>query len=79
MRDINIHPVLNGYVVTVGCQTVVFGGKLALVRALESYLENPEKIEKQYLTEAVNPMVVNAATSQEIRYRADNEVEGIAR
>ena len=69
MRDINIHPVLNGYVVKVGCQTVVFGGKLALVRALESYLENSEKVEQQYLKEAVNPQVVPAEAPQTVEIR----------
>lgn len=57
MRDITIRPVLKGYVVQVGCTTVVFGGKLALLRALESYLENPGKVEKEYLRDAVNPIV----------------------
>jgi hypothetical protein len=48
IRDINIKAVLNGYVVQVGCQTVVFSTRTDLILALNSYLENPEQTEKQY-------------------------------
>lgn len=48
IRDIKIHAVLNGYVVEVGCQTVVFMSPEALAMAIQQYLNNPEQTEKQY-------------------------------
>ena len=41
MRDLHISAVLNGYLVQVGCQRLVFVSKLTLLSELGRYLDNP--------------------------------------
>lgn len=55
IRDIKIKPVLNGFICTVGCQTVVFDSRERLLNDLRVYLENPEMVEQKYQAEAINP------------------------
>ena len=43
MRDIHIKKAMNGFIVTVGCQTLVFEGRERLIRELDLYLEHPDK------------------------------------
>lgn len=45
-RDITIHAVMNGFVVQVGCQTLVYDNVGALVSDLQMYLVDPVKTEK---------------------------------
>jgi hypothetical protein len=54
VRDIKIHPVLNGFVVEVGCQIVVFDSLVKLNRAIHDYFTDPEGTEKKFIDEAVN-------------------------
>ena len=54
MRDITIHAVLNGWVVTVGCQTVVFDSLEKMISELEQYFLDPIKREKWYRDNAIN-------------------------
>jgi len=54
MREVTIKPVLNGFVVQVGCQAVVFESKMNLILELSKYLDDPYKIEKRYLEESIN-------------------------
>lgn len=56
MRNINIQPVLNGYICQVGCQRVVFNSRESLILALGDYLAHPEAVEKSYLANAINKM-----------------------
>ena len=49
MRDIHIKKAMNGFIVTVGCQTLVFEGRERLIRELDLYLEHPDKVEQQYI------------------------------
>lgn len=56
IRNFNVKPVLNGYICHVGCQTVVFNSKKALLRTLEEYLDKPAEVEQQFIKEAINPM-----------------------
>ena len=53
LRDVLIHPVLNGWVVTVGCQKVVFNDLGCMMSAIRRYLEDPEEAEKSF-RESVN-------------------------
>jgi len=55
-REITICPVLNGYVVRVGCQQVVFDDRTKLLLELDAYLKNPEETEKRYIGNALNKM-----------------------
>jgi hypothetical protein len=61
MREITIKPVLNGYIVTVGCQKVVFDCKDCLLQKLSEYLDHPEAVEQEFLKDALNPMPVMPA------------------
>jgi hypothetical protein len=56
MRDIIIRPALNGFIVNVDCQKVVFGSVECLVSELARYLTQPEQTEQRYLQEAVNKL-----------------------
>lgn len=48
-RKVEIVAVLNGYVIFVGCQTVVFTDLSDMVSQLRLYLEDPSKMEEAYL------------------------------
>lgn len=54
MRDIIIKPALNGYVVRLGCQRVVFNDRATMIRALNDYLDAPNETEDQYLLNSLN-------------------------
>ena len=54
MYNIQIEPVLNGYVVRVGCQTVVFETTDKLLDELRRYMADPQRVEKEYQTQAIN-------------------------
>ncbi len=53
-RTLTIMPVLNGFVVKVDCQTVVFESRKALLSALTRYYDDPTGVEKEYLAARVN-------------------------
>lgn len=53
-RELHIVPVLNGFTVRVGCQTIVFRSPNELGDAVASYYKNPEEVEQRYLKGAVN-------------------------
>jgi hypothetical protein len=46
---ITINSVLNGFVVNVGCQTVVFESKDKMFSEIGRYLDNPEAVIKEYM------------------------------
>lgn len=48
MREVVIRKVLNGFIVQVGCQTVVFQNKTELLVELSNYIDNPAEMEKKY-------------------------------
>lgn len=54
LRNIEIVPCLNGFIVTVGCSTVVFDDQDKMLKELQAYLDDPEKVEKFYLTTSIN-------------------------
>lgn len=54
MRDITIKPALNGFVVRLGCQRVVFNDRDTMFRALKDYLDEPGKIEEMYKYCSIN-------------------------
>jgi hypothetical protein len=54
IRDIAIHAVLNGFVVTVGCQTLVYESRTKLMAELGAYLDDPEGVEQRVVREGVN-------------------------
>ena len=48
-REIRIMGALNGFVVIVGCQTVVFETREKKLAELDRYLKNPVQVEKEYV------------------------------
>lgn len=54
LRDIHIYPVLNGFIVRVGCQTVVFQHLKDLCSEVNNYYMDSEGTEKRYRKESIN-------------------------
>ena len=53
-HEINIKPVLNGFVCRVGCQTVVVKSIPELGAEIMRYYREPQKVEDEYRKDAVN-------------------------
>lgn len=53
-KDIKIVTVLNGWLVHVGCQTIVFTSILDMLNAIRDYLQAPKETQEKYLKESVN-------------------------
>ena len=62
MRDVTIKPALNGYVVRLGCQRVVFTDRVQMLQVLDDYLENPYDVERMYLGKSCNSRQLGFAT-----------------
>lgn len=54
LRDINIRPALNGFIVQCGCQTIVFETVDKLVDNLRDYLRDPDRHEKTFMAAGIN-------------------------
>lgn len=54
MHVLKITPVLNGWVVQCGCQTVVFTSLLVMTGEIQRYFQNPVEVEAEYLKKALN-------------------------
>jgi hypothetical protein len=54
LRTVTIDPVLNGWIVTIGCQRVVFSDKDLMLGEIGRYLECPDRVEEEYRRDAVN-------------------------
>lgn len=52
--EIEIRPILNGWLVVVGCQTLAYTDKETMLRDLREWLDKPEETEKRILESAVN-------------------------
>lgn len=64
-RNITIRPCLNGYVVQVGCQIVVFNDMEAFISALREYLKNPGIVEASLKVTALHrDLLVNQAPTE---------------
>jgi hypothetical protein len=50
-RAVKIVPVINGYIVEVGCKSVVFGNAAEMTSALTQYFssDDPERYEKNFV------------------------------
>jgi len=53
-RTITIEPVLNGFVVQVGCQRVVFNNLESLCENIHRYYKDPSGVEKQFVRDCIN-------------------------
>ena len=54
IRKFTVKPVLNGYIVEIGCQTIVFHSKKRFLKEVEMYLDNPDGRERYWLKHGVN-------------------------
>lgn len=89
IRDIKIRPVLNGFIVDVGCQTIVYDDKAKMISDLSLYYQNPKAFEEEFMrTRAINKEFTMPNQSYEQRARATEaammaggmfDTEGIAR
>lgn len=52
-RDITIQRKDNGFVVLVGCKTLVFNSRESLFKAMRDYFDDPELARKKYIREKV--------------------------
>lgn len=80
-RNLLIHPVLNGFSVTVGCQQVVITSIAELGREIMRYYENPAAVEKEYQSRAINKGVeegcdVAEPPPQTLKQAAEDYVRG---
>lgn len=48
-RNFNVEVLTNGFILTVGCQRLVFKTLIELADALKEYWKNPRSVEKKYL------------------------------
>jgi hypothetical protein len=53
IRMIGITQVDHGYIVSVGCQTLVFENMGTLMEKLTAYLKEPDLTEKKWMTEGI--------------------------
>lgn len=53
-RPVTITAVLNGWIVTCGCQTVVYQERNQLVSELDAYLKDPDATAARFLKSSVN-------------------------
>jgi len=75
IKRITIKPVLNGFLVTVGCQEVVFTDIRTVAYELVRYHKDPSGVEQEYIRNAVNPTdIANAVTPAETPKAADEEL-----
>lgn len=67
-HNISINPVLNGFVCTVGCQTVVFASASELLFHLGEYLNDPKKKQKEFIANSCNAKHSKLEQVEEIRH-----------
>ena len=74
-RGMSINPCLNGFIVIVGCQTLVFANLHQVAEALHRYADDPEAEEKLYLQNSlVNTMIGHPPIESEMK--ADRPAQG---
>jgi hypothetical protein len=88
MKEIRIRPVLNGFIVTVGCSEVVFTDVDFMFFELKRYQKDPQQVEKEYQEKAINknhgvPEIAGAAREEEPTLGTgtllDREIRGVNR
>lgn len=69
MRSIRVSPVLNGFVVEVGCQTLVFNRIEDVAENLVAYQKDPDGMEKKFAAAAVNKTLDNGPVPEPLNRR----------
>lgn len=65
-RSMIITPVLNGFIVKVGCQEVVFTNLGHMVDEIHLYYKDPKSTEESYLRNAINHPSTNPAPEVDV-------------
>lgn len=80
MREVTVRPVLNGFVVQVGCQTLVFNRIEDVTENLVAYQKDPEGTEKKFAENAVNKTLGGGPVPEPVdRMNRRNELVSSAR
>lgn len=66
-RSFNVEVVNNGFIVTIGCQKLVFKELDALAIELKNYWDDPEGVEKHYMENSIVVSSVQSGSSGTIR------------
>ena len=67
-RDVLIQAVLNGWKVKVGCQEVVFHNSTEMLVTLKRYYEEPDAVEREFLSTAHAKHVFPATVGRSTNY-----------
>jgi hypothetical protein len=67
IHTITIRPVLNGYLVQVGCQSLVFDDTRQMLDQLLRYLVSPNLVEDEYRQTAINKWMFSTPLTMEER------------
>jgi hypothetical protein len=73
-----IEPVLNGWIVHVGCKRVVFTNKKEMLKEIGRYLDNPQKVDKEYQEKSVNAHLPLRSAAMEVPLRSATMESGVA-
>lgn len=77
MREVIITPALNGFIVRVGCKTLVFESIAMVCQELSRYQHRPEEVEKEYIEHAINKVGEGPIAEERIGYeRPQTEIPG---
>ena len=71
IRDIRISSASNGYVVQVGCTTLLFTDMEAFLRELRAYLTDPNRAEKTFLENFNMPVEAPSVTLGSMGYSGE--------
>lgn len=70
-----ITPVLNGFIVEVGCQKIVFTNLTILGQELVRYYAAPERVEREYVECAINKQLLKVPPGRIERVNRPASVE----
>jgi len=74
LNQIIITPVLNGWIVTAGCQRLAFSDPQRLANAVWDWLVRPEETEKRFIAESINRRLLGQRTLEQPRDAAGQEI-----
>jgi len=77
MKEVRIEPVLNGWIVRVGCASVVALSKESMLSEIGRYIDDPEGVTKEYAANAVYQGTYQPDEGAEVRrpLRAERAAE----
>ena len=59
-HDISIKRVNNGFICTVGCQTLVFTDKMQMAEAFTDYMKDPDKAQRKWCDAPSGPVATGS-------------------